>query len=200
VEGARLVFVGQMGWFPNRDGVQWFLDEIFPRVLAQRPDAHFVLVGKAQGLRVPQALAPHVQLAGFVDDLRPYIHSAGVYVVPLRSGSGTRLKVLEAMAFGKAIVTTRIGAEGIRLAPGEEALFADDAESFANAVLELIADPVRAQGLGAAARANAQANYDWNAIGKRVVACYEEVLDVTARARASDTPVLRPARGVLLPS
>ena len=125
---ARLVFVGQMGWFPNRDGVEWFLHDVFPRIVLERPDAEFVLVGKADGLEVPADIASHVKLAGFVPDLRPLVHAAAVYVVPLRAGSGTRLKVLEAMALGKAIVTTSIGSEGIVLRHGRSALYADDAD------------------------------------------------------------------------
>ena len=173
----RLVFVGQMGWFPNRDGAQWFVDEILPRILAVRPDTEFVLVGNSQGLRVPAALRAHVHLPGFVEDLESALHDADVYVVPLRSGSGTRLKVLEAMAFGKPIVTTHIGSQGIELEPGAEALFADRPEDFAAAVLRLIANPHEAARLGSAARAKAQLLYDWNTIGRQVVSTYAQLLE-----------------------
>jgi len=176
VHPPRLVFVGQMGWFPNRDGVQWFLDDVFPRVLAERPEAEFVLVGKSQGLRVPAAVRGHVRLPGFVESLDSTIHESDVYVVPLRTGSGTRLKVLEAMAFGKAIVTTHIGAQGIELEPGAEALFADSADDFAAAVLRLIANPHEAARLGSAARTKAQLLYDWNTIGQQVVTTYARLL------------------------
>jgi glycosyltransferase involved in cell wall biosynthesis len=182
---ARVVFVGQMGWFPNRDGVQWFIRDILPRILAVRPDAEFVLVGKSDGLRVPAPLRAHVRLPGFVEDLESAIHHADVYVVPLRTGSGTRLKVLEAMAFGKPIVTTHIGAQGIDLEPGAEALFAHSAEDFAAAVLRLIANPHEAARLGAAARAKAQRLYDWNTIGRQVVSIYSELLQESRVARAA---------------
>jgi glycosyltransferase involved in cell wall biosynthesis len=172
----RLVFVGQMGWFPNRDGVQWFLDEVFPRILAQRPDAEFLLVGKSQGLRVPAALRDRVRLPGCVESLDSAIDESDVYVVPLRTGSGTRLKVLEAMAFGKAIVTTHIGAQGIELEPGAEALFADSADDFAAAVLRLIANPHEGARLGSAARTKAQLLYDWDTIGRQVVTTYARLL------------------------
>lgn len=176
VDPDVLVFVGQMGWFPNRDGVDWFLREVFPRILARRPSARFVLVGKPDGLEVPDAVARNVTLAGFVDDLRPYVHGAAVYVVPLRAGSGTRLKVLEAMALGKAIVTTSIGSEGIALRQDEDAVFADDAGSFADATLALLDSPERAQAMGRAARQLAQAQYGWDAIGASLLACYEPLL------------------------
>lgn len=171
-DAAGLVFVGQMGWFPNRDGVDWFLREVFPRVLARRPDARFVLVGRPGDLAVPAPVAHAVRLAGFVPDLRPDVHAAAVYVVPLRAGSGTRLKVLEAMALGKAIVTTSIGSEGIALRDGDSALFADDPRAFADAVLRLLADAAGAARLGTAARAVAQSRYGWEAIGRNLLERY----------------------------
>ncbi|HZP65764.1 MAG TPA: glycosyltransferase family 4 protein [Rudaea sp.] len=190
--GQQLVFVGQMSWFPNREGVQWFFAEILPRILAARPDARFALVGKSEGVDVPDALRAHVNLAGFVEDLAPLVQESAVYVVPLRSGSGTRLKVLEAMAFAKPIVTTRIGAQGIDLVDGEEALYADDADAFAAAVLALLADPARAARLGAAARLKAQARYDWEAIGRNALEVYAGLLadhdPLAARSRYATSP------------
>jgi glycosyltransferase involved in cell wall biosynthesis len=182
VHPARLVFVGGMNWFPNRDGVQWFLDEIFPRILDARADAEFVLVGKADGVRVAPRIAANVHLLGFVEDLTPVIHAAAIYIVPLRAGSGTRLKVLEAMAYGMPIVTTRRGAEGITLAPGDEALFADGAEDFAEAVVRLIGNPAQAGRLGMAARKKAEQVYDWNVIAGQLLAAYAP-LAATQRAR-----------------
>jgi glycosyltransferase involved in cell wall biosynthesis len=181
----QLVFVGQMGWFPNHDGVQWFMAEILPRVLAARRDAQFVVVGKSDGLKVPAALREHVRLAGFVDDVGAAVDAASVYVVPLRTGSGTRLKVLEAMAHGKPIVTTTIGAQGIDLVPGAEALFADDADAFAAAVVRVLGDAGLAAQLGAAACAKAQTRYDWAAIGRDLVSSYAGLLharDATMQA------------------
>ena len=173
----KLVFVGQMGWFPNRDGVEWFLDEVFPLILQSRPDTRFVLVGKTDGLAVPKAVAAQVTLAGFVPDLKPYVDEASVYVVPLRAGSGTRLKVLEAMAMGKAIVTTSIGSEGIALDHGQSALFADDAASFAAATIRLLDSPAMVQRMGEAARACAEQHYGWQAVGQQLLACYQQELN-----------------------
>ena len=171
-----LVFVGQMGWFPNRDGIEWFLAEVFPRIVAARPGARLCVVGKTDGFTVPAALAGRVRMTGFVADVRPAVHEAGVYVVPLRAGSGTRLKVLEAMALGKAIVTTSIGSAGIALQPGRDALFADEPGAFADAVLALMADPARAGELGASARAVAEARYGWTAIGESLACAYDSLL------------------------
>jgi len=178
-----LVFVGQMGWFPNRDGVEWFMRDVFPRILAHRPTTRFTIVGKAQGLVAPDNVAANVTLAGFVPDLRPLVHDAAVYVVPLRAGSGTRLKVLEAMALGKAIVTTQIGSEGINLADNESALYADDAESFAAKVCELLDDPAKVASLGAAARRCAEHRYGWHAIGTGMLSLYDDIF--ASRERAS---------------
>lgn len=173
---AQMVFVGQMGWFPNRDGVEWLLAEILPRILEARPDARFVLVGKPGGLVVPDALSRHVELTGFVDDVRKPVLESAVYVVPLRAGSGTRLKVLEAMALGKAIVTTHIGSEGILLEAGRDALFADDAATFARTVVQLMARPDDVARLGMAARRAAERHYGWNSIGDAMLPVYAGLL------------------------
>ena len=171
----RMIFVGQMSWFPNRDGVVWFLDEILPRIVRTRPDVEFALVGKSAGLRVPSTVAANAQLLGFVDDLVPVMQEAAVYVVPLRAGSGTRLKVLEAMAFGKAIVTTHIGSEGIALDEGDGAIYADSADDFAAAVLRVMDDPALAAHLGARARELAVARYDWDAITASMLPAYGDL-------------------------
>lgn len=175
-EDGSLVFVGQMGWFPNRDGIDWFLAEVFPRVLVERPGVRFTLVGKSHGLAIPDAVAGNVDVTGFVEDLRPLLQRASVYVVPLRMGSGTRLKVLEAMAFGKAIVTTSIGSEGIALDDGIHAAFADDASSFAERILALLDDREQRAMLGREARRLAEARYGWNAIGDAMLPHYDRLL------------------------
>ncbi|PNS08143.1 glycosyltransferase family 4 protein [Solilutibacter silvestris] len=175
-EDGSLVFVGQMGWFPNRDGIEWFLADVLPRVLMHRPGLRFTLVGKSDGLHVPGNVSGNVDVSGFVEDLRPLLQRASVYVVPLRMGSGTRLKVLEAMAFGKAIVTTSIGSEGIDLEDGVHGEFADDAQSFAERILALLDDPARRAMLGREARRLAEARYGWDAIGDAMLPHYERLL------------------------
>lgn len=172
----QLVFVGQMGWFPNRDGMAWFLREVFPAILHKRPATRLLLVGKSDGLEIPGDVAGNVVATGFVPDLRPSVQESAVYVVPLRAGSGTRLKVLEAMALGKAIVTTRIGSEGIDLEDGVHARFADTPDGFAAAVLELLDDPAAVDRLGHAARRRAEERYGWEAIGAGLRGFYDGVL------------------------
>ncbi len=172
----QLVFVGQMGWFPNRDGVDWFLREVFPAILQRKPELEFVLVGKSQGFTVPQNVADRVRITGFVDDLRPIVRESAIYIVPLRAGSGTRLKVVEAMALGKAIVTTSIGSEGIALEDGKDAVFADSPQAFANAVCELIDQPEKIRGLGQSARQFAERAFGWQAIGQEMLDHYRKLL------------------------
>jgi glycosyltransferase involved in cell wall biosynthesis len=184
-DASHLVFVGQMSWFPNRDGMEWLLSEVLPRVLSARPDVRLTVVGKSDGLKVPPSMAANVRLAGFVDDVRPYIQAAGVYIVPLRTGSGTRLKILEAMALGKAIVTTRAGAEGISLGPGVDALFADEAGAFAETILKLISNPAEIRRLGCNARSIAEREYGWDAIGAALLSHYEALIESRGEDRGA---------------
>lgn len=182
-EDGSLVFVGQMGWLPNRDGMEHFLATTYPRI-HQRCGAGLTIIGRSDGLQVPPGLAHAVTCTGFVEDLRPLLQRASVYVVPLRAGSGTRLKILEAMAMGKAIVSTRIGAEGIDLRDGEHAVLADTPAEFADAVCRLLQDaPLRLR-LGHAARALVEREYGWEAIGARLLGVYAALLpSPAARAR-----------------
>ena len=180
-----LVFVGQMSWFPNRDGIEYFLSEILPLIRKRHP-AHLKVIGQRGGMQAPPALEAAVEFTGFIDDLRPPVLDAAVYVVPLRAGSGTRLKILEAMAMGKAIVSTRIGAEGIALVDGEDALLADTPEAFSAAVCRLFEDPELRERLGRAARLKAEREYGWEAIGDRLLEVYAKVLAGKKKIGAND--------------
>ena len=168
-----LVFTGKMDYRPNVDAVLWFADAVLPLVLAQVPDAHFYVVGQQPHARLA-ALAAHpaITLTGRVPDTRPYIAAAAVYVVPLRIGGGTRLKVLEAMAMGQAIVSTRLGCDGFDFTDGGEVCFADDPAAFAATVLRLFADRAAAAALGQAARATVETHFGWDAIVPRLEALY----------------------------
>lgn len=168
-----LVFVGQMSWFPNRDGIEYFARDILPH-LAHRSELHVDVVGSHDG-RLPEA-NPRLRFHGFVDDLKTLVEDATVFIVPLRAGSGTRLKVLEAMALGKAIVSTRKGVEGIDLSDGENVLLADTAEAFAAAVERLLDDPDLRRRLGQAARRAAVEQFDWDTAGRRLLRVYEDLL------------------------
>lgn len=170
-----LVFVGQMSWFPNRDGIADFIAHTLPLIL-KRYDAKLVVIGENGRMRAPPGMEDAVEFTGFIDDLRPRVLDAAVYVVPLRAGSGTRLKILEAMAMGKALVSTRIGAEGIGLIDGVDALLADTPEDFAAAVCRLLEDRTLRHRLGVAARQTAEQRFGWEAIGDELLKVYEELL------------------------
>ncbi|MFQ5596028.1 MAG: glycosyltransferase, partial [Anaerolineae bacterium] len=173
---ANLVFTGKMDFRPNVDAMLWFCDEILPRIRASRSDVSLAIVGREPHVRV-QGLArqPNVTVTGYVDDIRPYVAGAQVYIVPLRMGGGTRLKVLEAMAMGKAIVSTTLGAEGIAGMAGEHLVLADRADDFAAAVLSLLADPDRCATLGARARSLVEREYAWEAIIPRMDEVYTAI-------------------------
>ncbi len=172
-----LVFTGKMDYRPNIDAMVWFCRAILPRIRAEIPHAHIRIVGQKPAPKI-RALAnlPGVQVTGAVDDTRPYVADAAAYVVPLRMGSGTRLKVLEALALGKAIVSTTRGVEGIALEPNRDALVADSPDEFARAVIPLLRDAERRRVLGAAARKLAVEKYDWRAILPKFDEVYAKAL------------------------
>jgi sugar transferase (PEP-CTERM/EpsH1 system associated) len=169
-----LVFTGKMDFRPNVDAVLWFAGEVLPLIRREAPEVRFWIVGKDPHPRLaPLAGDPAVVITGWVEDTRPYIAGAGVYVIPLRIGGGTRLKVLEAMAMGKPIVSTALGCEGFDLIPGQELVLADTPADFATAVLALLRDPDRRERLGRAARRFAGSRYDWRIVVPRLERVYE---------------------------
>ncbi|MCU0508109.1 MAG: glycosyltransferase [Anaerolineae bacterium] len=172
--GARaLVFTGKMDYRPNIDAVTWFADAVLPLIRQSAPDARFFIVGQQPHPRVA-ALAerPGVTVTGRVPDTRPYIAGASVYIIPLRIGGGTRLKVLEAMAMGQAIVSTRLGCDGFPFTGGAEVAFGDTPAEFARQVLDLFADRARAAEMGRQARAFVEAHYGWDALVPTLEALY----------------------------
>jgi glycosyltransferase involved in cell wall biosynthesis len=160
-----LVFTGTMDFRPNVDAILWFVKEVLPLIQVEIPDVHVNVVGQRPHQRLdPLRENPSVTLTGFVEDVRPYIANAALYVAPLRMGGGTRLKLLEAMAMGKAVVATRLGAEGYPVTDGRELVLADTATDFAERVISLLQSPKRRAALGRTARAFVERRYDWRAI------------------------------------
>ena len=160
--GDAALFVGLLSYAPNRDAMTWFARDVLPRLGGAAPE---VLVAGGDPGPELESLArgvPRLRLLGFVPDLAPLYARAGVFVNPMRGGGGTRLKMLEAMAAGKAVVSTAIGAEGLALTPGRDVVLADTAAEFADAVRALLADRARAARLGHAARALVEARYAWD--------------------------------------
>jgi glycosyltransferase involved in cell wall biosynthesis len=174
---GRLVFSGSMDWHPNEDAVCYFADEILPRIRADIPGASFTIVGRHPSARVRELAArPGIVVTGTLDDVRPSIAEGSVYVVPLRAGSGTRIKIFEALSMGKAVVSTSVGAEGLALESGRHFLAADTAHDFAQAVIRLLRDPARRRALGDAGRALVDANYSWSKVARQFEARCEEVV------------------------
>ncbi|HKG15740.1 MAG TPA: glycosyltransferase family 4 protein [Pyrinomonadaceae bacterium] len=170
-DGALVVFLGSMDWEPNIDGVEYFCREVWPRVSASVPEARFRVVGRDPHPRVRRLASETVEVTGTVPSVVEHLREADVVVVPLRVGGGTRLKIFEAMATGKAVVSTTVGAEGLDVTHGEDILLADDAAGFAESVTGLLRDASRRESLGRAAAALA-ARYDWSVIARR----FEDVL------------------------
>ena len=171
---GSLVFTGKMDFRPNVDGVLWFFQRVWPLVKGRLPQARFLVVGRNPSPRLSPLLQdPRVTVTGFVPDVRPYIAQANIYLVPLRMGGGTRLKVLEAMAMGKAIVSTSLGCEGIKMT-GQELVIADNESDFAQRVMDLWGDEKRRKSLGGAARRLAK-EYDWKLITPLLEEVYEKV-------------------------
>lgn len=177
-ETESLIFTGGMNMFANRDGVDWFIESVWPLVKRDVPRASFVAIGQRPSIKLMEAVKRNerVEAPGFVADVRPAVARAAVYIVPLRVGGGTRLKVLDAMAQGKAIVSTSLGAEGIDIRDGEHIVIADDAAAFAARIVALLRDPARRRALGDAARVRAEERYAWSMLGRRLADVYQRAI------------------------
>lgn len=160
-----MIYNGALSYGPNRDAVLWFVEAVLPRIAQAVPDAHLVVTGRADGAPDGLKAHPRVRLTGFLDDLRPTLAQAALAVVPLRSGGGTRLKILEAWAAGVPVVATRVGAAGLDARDGAELLLADTPDALADACIALLGDSSARQSLARAGRALAETRYDWDAIG-----------------------------------
>jgi glycosyltransferase involved in cell wall biosynthesis len=190
-DGVTLVYFGLMSTVPNIDGIKWFISEIWPRVSAARPDVRLQVLGKGAPKEVLDLAGPKIEMTGLVPDLRPYLAKAALLVVPLRLGGGTRLKIVEGMAMAKAMVSTRLGAEGIDVVDDRHLMLRDEATGFADAVLALLADPERCRRLGAEGRALAEQKYAWSGAAARLVEFYRELLPGGARGVTSSSPAAR---------
>jgi len=173
----NVVFTGKMDFRPNVDAMRWFCAQVWPAVRAQLPGVHLYIVGQQPDPEILRLGAePDITVTGYVPEILPYFGGADVYAVPMRVGGGTRLKVLEAMATGRAIVSTHLGAEGIDLEHHVHALLADDARSFAEATVRLLQDPALRAGLGKQARKLAEARYDWQQIVPALYPLYDRLV------------------------
>ena len=165
--GARdVLHLGTMFWLPNVEGVLWFARQVWPQVIAQVPGATLTIVGKNPPAEVEalRSKIAGIQVTGYVVDPQPYLETAGVFIVPLLSGGGMRVKIVDAWRWGLPVVSTSIGAEGIQYHDGENILIADGAQAFAMAVLQVLCDPELAQWLRENGRKWVEAHYEWSKV------------------------------------
>ena len=179
----QLLFQGSMDWYPNRDAVEFFASKIFPLVRAKVPDGRFIVAGRNPdpGFLRKYANCQWMEFTGTVPDMRPYLSAASVVVVPLRVGSGTRIKILEAGASGRPTVSTTVGAEGIDLENGKEIILADDPLEFAERVIALLQDREFRKTIGQAARAAIAQRYNLGVMRQGI----ENVLGTVKAGRSS---------------
>jgi sugar transferase (PEP-CTERM/EpsH1 system associated) len=164
---AHLVFTGSMDWLPNEDGMEYFVRDIFPLVRRHEPEATLSIIGRSPTPAVKRlAEVPGIHVTGRVDDVRPHVAEGTVYVVPLRIGGGTRLKIFEAMSMAKAVVSTTIGAEGLPVTPGQNIVIADEPAQFADAIVRLIREDDTRRRIESEARQLVVEKYDWSAVAR----------------------------------
>lgn len=169
-KGGRIVFTGAMDWRANIDGIEFLMDKVWPQVTRARPNADAIIVGRNPSEDLV-AKARERGLAwrftGFVDDIRPYVAEGHVYVIPLRVGSGTRIKAFEAMSMGRPVVSTTVGVEGLDVTDQQHYLAADSAEDFARAILRLLDDAALRDRLARAARARVEERFSWAHVARQ---------------------------------
>ncbi len=173
-----LVFTGSMDWLPNEDAILYFVDAILPLIERKIPQVSLEIVGRSPSRRL-QGLAEtktNIHLTGWVEDVRPFVARGAVCIVPLRIGGGTRLKIFEAMAMSKAIVSTSLGAEGLPVQSGENIVLADQPDAFAEAVLALLSNPGERTRLGKAARALVEEKYSWQKVSESFASTLQAVV------------------------
>ena len=190
----NVVFTGSMDWLPNEDAIRYYTDQILPLIRKSIPDVKLTVVGRNPYpalLELSQKDASIV-VTGRVEDVRPYLDQASVCIVPLRIGGGTRLKIYEAMAMEKAIVSTSVGAEGLPLTDGRELRIADTPETFAAAVVELLRNPEQARSLGQTAANTVREKFGWTEVAKHFAEICEITIAEHSRSKADGVVGIRP--------
>jgi glycosyltransferase involved in cell wall biosynthesis len=178
--GPIVTFVGAMDWEPNVDGVEYFASEIWPAIKVDMPEARLRIVGRNPDRRVKKWASESIEVTGRVPSVVEYLQQSAVVIVPLRIGGGTRLKIYEAMATAKAVVSTTVGAEGLDVHHGRDIMLADDPKSFSQAVIMLLRDQELRRRYERAAQETA-ARCDWPAIGGRFYDVLRSVVEQKSR-------------------
>jgi len=185
-DGGTLVFTATMSWAANVDGIHFLLDEVFPLLLRVRPRVRAVIIGRNPPAALSEKIRERglaVTLTGFVEDIRPYVAAANVYVIPLFVGSGTRIKAFEAMAMGRPVVSTSLGIEGLDVTDGKNFVRADDAAAFARAILALLDDAALRVRIAGAARRLMEERFSWSRVAQQFEAICLRTLE---RGRAGE--------------
>ncbi len=171
----RLVFVGSMQYIANEDAVLWFVESIFPLIHVRFPDVHLTVVGSNPGPKILNLKHPNIEITGTVDDVRPYMRNGSVFIVPIRGGGGTRLKILEAMSTGIPVVSTSKGCEGLNVRHEQHLLVADTPQEFANCVARFLENEILRRELADRGRQLVDAQYDWIKIALQLEEVYQHV-------------------------
>ena len=179
-EAFNLVFTGSMDWLPNEDAIRWFTGEILPIIKRKIPQVSLTVVGRnpSQSLIELGKKDPSIVVTGRVSDVRPFMEKASVYVIPIRIGGGTRLKLYEAMAMEIPVVSTSVGAEGLPVKEGDEIILRDAPESFAEAVVKLLQDNDFALKLADQAANTVRENFSWQGVADNFAEICEQAIQI----------------------
>jgi glycosyltransferase involved in cell wall biosynthesis len=188
---ATIVFTGLMSYFPNQQAIRWFLDTVFPSICQRLPAARLIVVGAAPPAWLTRRAGDHIEVTGRVADVRPYLARASVVVAPLRIAGGTRVKILEAQAMGRPVVSTAVGAEGLELQHGQSILLADDAPAFAASVIDLLTNPRLAAQIASGGRQHVVEHFNWDNIGNTLRCVVEEHLGGICEVSAPASQLVR---------
>ena len=184
----EVLFLGSLDWFPNWDGLEYFVADIWPTIRIAKPDARLLIVGRKPPADKVKNLEnkPGIEVIGEVEDVRPYLARAGALIVPLRIGGGSRIKILEALAAGTAVVTTSVGVEGLDLEDGVHVAVADNASAFADRLLQLLASPDARRRLSIAGRSAVVKFYGWDAAADRMESSWYGAVEAADRRVGND--------------
>jgi glycosyltransferase involved in cell wall biosynthesis len=174
-----VMFFGINDYYPNTDAILFFIREVWPRLMSKHPELRLKIVGPRPTREIVAQRSSRIEIAGAVDDVRPHLAQAAAVIVPLRLGGGTRFKVLEALAMGRPVISTTIGAEGIEVEHGRHLLLADDPAEFAAAVTRVVGDAALAARLGETGRTLVNEKYSWTASARRLERFLRDVLAAT---------------------
>ena len=177
-DSFSILAMGTLHYPPNADGIRWFLEEVFPIVRSAVPETHLTIIGKnppKDFIKIAQRKANSISVAGYVPDVKPFVQEAGVILVPLLAGGGMRVRILEALAYARPVVTTTTGLEGIEALPGKDILVADTPEDFAQETIRLLRDPALRKEIGGNGRQFVERRYDWRVVFKGYDTFYQKI-------------------------